>query len=134
ESFRFEVSHSQQFERSAVPRIERQCLLGVALGGGSVTSAIRAPAFRHQLVGILEIPLAPLLSLAKLQFPAPFLLLLLLVQANFFALVFTTTGVPRKPNLLRIWLIRYRSCEKCSAPELLVKNTNVGGRTDACVT
>jgi len=74
------------------------------------------------------------LCLAKLQFSQSFLSFLLIVQAFFFALVLTTTGVPRKPKRLRIWLIRYRSCEKCNGPVLLVKNTNVGGRTDACVT
>src|SRR5579871_5498486 len=50
-----------------------------------------------------------------------------------FARVFSTIGVPLNPKRLRIWFIRYRSCEKCSAPPRSVKSTNVGGRTEAWV-
>ena len=34
--------------------------------------------------------------------------------ARFLDLVCNRIGVPMKPNFLRIWLTRYRSCEKCS--------------------
>ena len=131
---RFEVNLSQAVHCARVFRIQRQRLLGEADSRRGVPPAMSPLSVSDQCVGVFEIELTPHLGLAELQFPLPFLLLLRVVHAFFFALVFTTTGVPRKPKRLRIWLTRYRSCEKCSGPELLVKNTNVGGRTDACVT
>ena len=127
------VDHSEQLQRAIMLWIESQSFLGKARRGGRVPAAMRAPCVPHDEVGILKIELPPRFGLAEFQFSLPLLFLFLVAQAFFLAFVFTTTGVPRKPNRLRIWLIRYRSCEKCNGPALLVNSTNVGGRTPACV-
>ena len=49
------------------------------------------------------------------------------------ARVFSSIGVPLNPNCLRIWFIKNRSCEKCSAGPRLVNTMNSGGRIDDCV-
>src|ERR1035441_282069 len=53
--------------------------------------------------------------------------------ARFLDLVCNRIGVPMKPNFLRIWLTRYRSCEKCSAGPLSVNTAKEGGRMECWV-
>ena len=82
--------------------IESQRLLGQASGGRRITAAMGAPCVAHYQVGILEIEFPSRLGLAEVQLSLPLLFFLLVAQTFFLAFVFTTTGVPRKPNRLRI--------------------------------
>ena len=99
---RVHVQHSEQLQRAGMLRIESQRFLGQASGGGRVPTTIGSSRVPNQQVCILKIEFAPRLGFAELQFSLPLLLFLLVAQTFFLAFVFTTTGVPRKPNRLRI--------------------------------
>jgi hypothetical protein len=103
---RFAVEAAQQVQCRHMPGAQDQCFLQPARGGRNVTALEGSSRFGVQDVRLVPVLLRACLSFAKFQFPAAPLLLLRVRRQCSFPLVFSTMGVPRKPNCLRIWLIR----------------------------